>query len=388
MTSDKQAIFLLWLAGNCLRLTILAVPPVLTLIQSDLKLTGTQIGILTGLPVVLFGLAALPGSLLIARFGALATLLTGILLAAVGGAMRGFAPNIWFLYAMTIVMGAGVAIMQPALPPLVRQWLPGRINFGSAVFTNGLLVGEILPVALTLPFLMPLFGMEWRGGLAIWSLPMVVIAAIIFWSAPRAAADASKAPPRWWPDWSDTLMWRLGLLMSGANSTYFGVNTFLPGYLAHVGRADLIAVALTALNVGQIPVSFLLLLFAKQTERRIWPFIGFGVITLASLLGLVLTASWLSVVFATFLGFSAAGVLALSLALPAILSAQADIGRMAAAMFTIGYGLAVVLTVLGGALWDLTADARFAFLPIAVGALPLVLLAPSIRHVLMSRNGG
>jgi CP family cyanate transporter-like MFS transporter len=130
------------------------------------------------------------------------------------------------------------------------------------------------------------------------------------------------------------------------------------------------------------------LLFAKQTERRIWPFIGFGVITLASLLGLVLTASWLSVMFATFLGFSAAGVLALSLALPAILSAPADIGRMAAAMFTIGYGLAVVLTVLGGALWDLSADARFAFLPIAVGALPLVLLAPSIRHVLMSRNGG
>ena len=387
MAQDTRPILLLWLAGNALRLTILAVPPVLPLIQSDLNLTGTQIGILTGLPVILFGVAALPGSVLIARFGALAALVAGILIAAAGGALRGFSSNVWFLYGATAIMGAGVAIMQPALPPLVRQWLPRRINFGSAVFTNGLLVGEILPVALTLPLFMPLLGLDWRGGLAIWSIPMVAVAAIVWWYAPPPARTENAVPARWWPDWSDTLLWRLGLLMSGANSTYFGVNTFLPGYLTFADRADLISVTLTALNVGQIPASILLLAFARQTERRIWPFIGFGVITLASLLGLALTASWLSVVFAALLGFAAAGVLALTLALPALLSKQADIGRMAAAMFTIGYGLAVVLTVLGGALWDVTADARFAFLPVALGALPLVLLSPSIRHLLKSRNG-
>jgi hypothetical protein len=30
-------------------------------------------------------------------------------------------------------------------------------------------------------------------------------------------------------------------------------------------------------------------------------------------------------------------------------------------------------------LWDLTGDVRFAFLPMALGALPLLLLAPSLR---------
>ena len=68
------AVGLLWLAGVGLRLTILAVPPVITLMQADLHLSGTQIGILSGLPVILFATAALPGSLLIARFGALPTL--------------------------------------------------------------------------------------------------------------------------------------------------------------------------------------------------------------------------------------------------------------------------------------------------------------------------
>src|SRR3954463_15473169 len=58
------AVSLLWLAGVGLRLTILAVPPVISLIQADLQLSGTEVGILTGLPIVLFGVAALPGSLL------------------------------------------------------------------------------------------------------------------------------------------------------------------------------------------------------------------------------------------------------------------------------------------------------------------------------------
>ncbi|MGA7490597.1 MAG: MFS transporter, partial [Xanthobacteraceae bacterium] len=36
------AIGLLWLAGASLRLTVLAVPPVIALIQADLDLSGTE----------------------------------------------------------------------------------------------------------------------------------------------------------------------------------------------------------------------------------------------------------------------------------------------------------------------------------------------------------
>src|ERR1700759_1557786 len=111
-------VFLLWLAGNGLRITILSVPPVIPLIRSDLGMSETQVGILTGLPPVLFACTAVLGSLLIARFGALATLLTGLLATAAGSALRGAAPEMLTLYAATIVTGFGVAIMHPSLPPL------------------------------------------------------------------------------------------------------------------------------------------------------------------------------------------------------------------------------------------------------------------------------
>src|SRR5205823_14225110 len=124
MWDSWVVIGLLWLAGAGLRLTVLAVPPVILLIAADLNLSGTEIGVLSGLPVILFGVAALPGSLLIARFGALRTLVAGLLVAGVASGLRGVMPNVLVLYAATIVMSAGIAIMQPALPPLVQEWMP------------------------------------------------------------------------------------------------------------------------------------------------------------------------------------------------------------------------------------------------------------------------
>src|ERR1700730_1120428 len=94
---------LLWLAGNGLRITILAVPPVVPLIHADLHMSETEVGILSSLPQVLFACAAVPGSLLNARFGALATLICGLLATALGSALRGAAPDVALLFAATIL---------------------------------------------------------------------------------------------------------------------------------------------------------------------------------------------------------------------------------------------------------------------------------------------
>ena len=41
---------LLWTCGASLRLTVWALPPVITIIQQDLHLSGTEIGLLYGIP--------------------------------------------------------------------------------------------------------------------------------------------------------------------------------------------------------------------------------------------------------------------------------------------------------------------------------------------------
>ena len=372
---------LLWLAGVGLRLSILAVPPAILSIQSDLRLSGTEVGVLSGLPLILFAIAALPGSLLIARFGALATLASGLLIAGVASGLRGAVLDVLVFYAATVVMSVGIAIMQPALPPLVRRWLPRHVSFGTAVFTNGLLVGETLPVMLTIPLVLPLVEGSWRWALAIWGLPLVLIAILTVALAParKEVADVPATVLSWWPDWRNKLIWQVGILLGSVNSVYFCSNAFLPGHLTAAGRPDLISAALTALNFGQLPASFALLVVADRLVRRAWPFIVCGGLMLLCLAGIVMTASPWTVAYAGALGFLGAGVFTLALALPPLLSAPADLARVSAAIFAICYSEALLVSVLSGAAWDLGASPRFAFLPMALSALPLLFLPPFIR---------
>jgi CP family cyanate transporter-like MFS transporter len=157
---------------------------------------------------------------------------------------------------------------------------------------------------------------------------------------------------------------------------YFGSNTFLPDYLTVHGRPDLISAALTALNFGQLPASFLLLAMASRLQLRVWPFVAFGLGCVVSIIGIVSTASAWTVVWAAVLGFAAAGVFVLVLALPPLLRAAADVAWISAAMMTVSYTLAMTIAVASGAAWDLSGIPAAAFAPIAACALlPLIIPA-------------
>jgi len=376
-----NSLLLLWLAGIALRLTILAVPPVITLIHDELNLSATEIGILTGLPSMLFALAAVPGSLLIARLGINAALVVGLALTAIGGALRGALPDVMWLYATTIVMGAGVAIMQVTMPPSVRAWVPDRIGFATAVYTNGLLLGEILPILLMFPLVLPVAGGSWQWAFVIWSVPVAIIAVIVLMRAPTSAIDRSAPQRRWWPDWRNALVWRLGLMLGTINATYFATNAFVPDYLRSTGQSEWIRATLSGLNVGQLPASFLLLAFAGYLERKAWPYIACGLLCVVATVGIVFgTGAWVAAA-ATLQGFAASAILILALALPPLLSRPDDVHRVTAAMFTISYTCAVIVPVISGLAWDLTGIAKTAFLPIALCGILLVILAPAINHV-------
>jgi CP family cyanate transporter-like MFS transporter len=372
---------LLWLAGAGLRLTVLAVPPVLPFIHADLQLSETQVGILTGLPSLLFALAAVPGSLLIARVGAVAALAIGLLLDGVASGLRGAAPSANWLYAATIAMAAGIAIAQPAMPPIVRAWLPQRIGLATAVYTNGFLMGATAAAALSLPLVLPLVGGSWRLGFAVWAVPVVVTAVLVPVLAPRGerpAASAAVTIARWWPDWRSPLLWRLGLLFGSNNSIYFTTNAFLSDYLNAHGAADLIGPALTALNVGQIPVSFALIAAAGRLERRLWPYVASGLGVLAGLAGVVFASGAFIIAAAALIGLSLTLTFVLILALPPVLSAPGDVHRLAAGMFTISYSTAVLVPTASGLLWDATGMPGAAFAPVALCAVLLAALAPTL----------
>ncbi len=368
----------LWLAGIDLRLTLLAIPPVLPLIRQDLHLDESRVAALSTLPVLILGLGAVPGSLLIARVGARRALILGLLIIGLGSALRGQGGSTPSLFAFTFVMGLGIAISQPTFAALVSQWFPSSIARVTGIWSNGLLVGEMLAASLTLPVVLPLVGGSWSASLVLWSVPVVGTALLLWGTTAHDSDEARYWRGSGWPDWRNVRVWQLGLLQSGASLTYFGANTFIPDFLHEIGQPDLVGLALATLNTAQIPASLAIGLIPWRVLSRPAASVAAGSATLLALAAILSRQPALIVAGAATLGFVGAYILVLSFTLPALLAGPRDVSRLSSGSFTVGYTIAFVATVAGGALWDATHLSALAFLPVLLGASVVVALGPRL----------
>ncbi len=383
---------LLWLAGLAMRMTLLVVPPVIPLIHEDLHMSETQIGLLIGLPLALFAIAAVPGSLLVARGGAKLAVMLGMAITALAGGLRGAAVDVWTLYAAVIATGFGIAIMQPGMPTLLREWLPNRVGLGTVVYSNGMVMGAILPPVLTIPLVLPLVGGSWRFNFFVWAVPAIFISIVFFLMSPkeecRSGASSAVDGGLWWPDWRNPLIWLLGLTFGCNNSPFFAANAFLGDYLASRGQADWLGPALASLNGAQLVALVLLFVVSARLQRRAWPFLVFGPLMFAGFLGLILIKSPLGIVLSTGLvGISTVMTMTPILALPPLLAAPADVARTAAGMLTISYTCAIIIPTLCGALWDATGKPWIVFVPLCVCALALAVLGTIVSRRRPANSG-
>ncbi len=379
------ALGLLWLAGINLRITTLAVPPLIPLIHQDLDLSEKAVGALGGLPVLMFAGGALFGSLLLARTGAVRALIAGLALTGVAGALRGLGPDVLVLFAMTGIMGLGIAIMQPAMPTFTGHWFRNHVGLATAAYVNGLLVGEIIGAALTTPLALPLAGGSWGGALAIWSLPLFANILLLVWALKLGLVTGpglkgAHEAARWWPNWRDGGMIRCGLILGCAASIYFTSNAFLPDFLYATKRPHLVDASLIALNTGQLPASFLLLGLGDRLAGRAWPLVSVGLLGAAGAGGLTLAASDGGIIFwSGVVGFVGAFILILTLALPPLLAAQDDVHHFSAGVFVIGYFIAFVTPIVSGALWDAIHIPAMAFAPVGAAGIALAVLATTLH---------
>ncbi len=373
----------LWLAGVAMRMTILAMPPVIPLVHAELHMSETQVGLLVGLPLLLFAVAAIPGSLMIARIGPLRAVVAGMLIAAFAGAARAGAIDVWTLYAASLVTGFGVAIMQPSMPVLVREWTPSRVALATLAYTSGMMMGATFPPLLTLSTILPHVGGSWRLNLVVWAVPALLIVPLFLILSPKDAAGgaARRTNTSWWPDFRDPLVWLLGLTFGANNSPYFAINAFLGDYVAGKGRADLLSPTLSWLNGSQLVALVLLFVVSGRLQRRAWPFLIFGPILLVSMLAIILAPTGLAIIAAAaFIGFGTAMTFTPVMTLVPILAKPADVARTAAGMLTIAYACAIAIPTLCGALWDLTGKPWMAFVPLCLCAAALTVLGTIVTR--------
>jgi len=175
------------IVGINIRSVILAVPPVLPLIQHDLNLSYTASGLLTALPILIMGATAWSSGLLVEKIGGRRAVTWGLLLLGLGTIMRGLWTTVFSLYLFTVLLSLGIALTQTTVPVLIRRWFPSHIGLVTALFTDGLIIGETIGAGATVPLMMRFLGNDaWPATFIFWGIPLVVLLAIWLWLAPPA----------------------------------------------------------------------------------------------------------------------------------------------------------------------------------------------------------
>ena len=374
---------LLVLVGYNIRAVVLAVPPVLPLIQHDLALTYALAGLLTALPVLMLGSVAWLSGLLVERIGPRTCVTLGLVLLAAGTLLRAFWPNTLALFLFTVVLSLGIVMAQTAAPVLTRLWFPAQIGMVAALFTDGLIIGESAGAGLTVPFMQRFLGPDnWAGTFIFWGVPIVLLLLLWLWLAPaapalhRRAAEQTETPleevggekrPR-----VNSL--HLGVMLGAGSLIYFGMNGWIASYNLALHRESWTPLALVVLNAAQLPASLALTFVAQRLAGSRWPFIGAGIVCGLSILGWFATPAPFEVLWAALLGASSALVFTLGIALPPLLARPGEVGRLTGITVSLTYAVAFVGPFLGGALWDLFALPLVAFVPVIGASLILIVL--------------
>lgn len=371
----------LWLVGWTLRVPILAAPPLATRIADSFGLGEAAVGALTMLPVVMVAFGALPAAWIIARFGLRAAIVTGLLVMAAASVARGQVPSASSLFLASAVMGLGVAMFQTALPAATRVWTPTHVALGSAVYLNGMMLGELSGAGLTLPVVLPLAGGDWRFALVLWSVPILLIALLVaLMRPPKEQSDTGSAglpglcKDASLPKWNDLRVWQYGLLLASSVVAFFVVNAYSGSILQSRGEYEAAEEFHFAYNATPLLASFAVLMAPRWVGSR-GPIAVSALFAALGLAGFAFLDGWASWVSALVAGFAATVELILLVSLPPAIAKGIAVTRLSAGMTLIGFSTAFLLTLLGGWLADSTDWIEMALTPslifmiVALGAL-------------------
>jgi CP family cyanate transporter-like MFS transporter len=281
-----------------LRSPLTAVPPVLAMIRADLGMSGSIAGLLTGIPVLCFGVLTPLASLLIARSGvarAIALTLGG---ATLGLCLRPFGATATLL-AGTLLIGATLTIGNIVSLMVIAQDFSHRMGLVTGIYTAALNIGTMLTAALTAP-LAALIG--WRYALASWS--DLAVLAMLLWlavfalrrteripSATQAAPLHNGAPCRV----RRAIAWLLAIAFAAHLFLYYSVTAWLPTYLIETDgfRATQAGFVAAAFQVLALLGSFGVPLLARRFSlgAMLVAMGGFWLLTLAAML--LAPAHWL-----------------------------------------------------------------------------------------------
>lgn len=137
------------LAAN-LRPALTSVAPLIGQIRIDTGISNGVAGLLTGLPLLAFGLLSSIAPRLARRFGMERVLLASMLVLAAGILLRS-AGAIAMLFLGTAILGAAIALGNVLLPALVKHEFPERAGLMTSVYVTAMGISAAIATGASFP---------------------------------------------------------------------------------------------------------------------------------------------------------------------------------------------------------------------------------------------
>jgi CP family cyanate transporter-like MFS transporter len=332
-----------WLMGFALQSPMNCVPPMLHIITEELQLSYAQSGLIFSIAFLIVAAIAIPGGALADRIGIRKAAGIGMIVIIVGSFLRGTAIDFWTLLAFTCLYGAGIGLVLPNLPKLVRGWFPPqRVGLATGLYAAGIMSGIALSTAITLPVVFPITN-TFRGVFYIWSIPAVV-AAILWWivvkeptPGRRQSEPTSEVKRSSYRVWTNGALWLVAMLfffVNYVNSSWLG---WAPQWLMAKGAPPALAAFMTSVvSWVSLPLAFVVPWVSDRFGTRkhfLWPPFALIALVLVCFMYSSLALDWaIAVVF----GLAAGAQLPLVLAfLPDLVPAE-GVGRASGMAMSIG----------------------------------------------------
>lgn len=358
-----------------LRPIMAAMGPLFPLLQRDAQLNATQLSLLTTLPVIMMGLAALAGPLLLRRLGEVRGIAAGLVLLALASIARGFDQSATMLIISALVAGSGIGLIQALMPAQIKRHFGAKAGTLMALFTTGIMAGAAIAAASVAP-------LANAQGLALTlAIPVVpAIIALLLWLtishgiAPIQSNQPARAA-------RSTRAWLLMIFFGIGTGAYTLVLAWLPPfYMQHGWQPEQSGYVLGALTLTEVAAGFVLsaLIHRFRDRRRpllvVLTLILLGLISLLTLGG---AQAWLPTLL---LGLGIGALFPLSLI---VTLDHANTPEEAGALLSFvqggGYLLAALMPLIAGIVRDRAASLDSAWVMMSVGIVLLLVMAQRFK---------
>ncbi|MBB3087013.1 MFS transporter [Geodermatophilus sabuli] len=347
------------LVALCLRAPFAAVGPLLGELSDELTVSTSALAVLTSLPLVCFGLLSPAVPAIAARLGVHRAVLAGSVALAVGVVLR--LAGTWGLFAGTVLLSGGIAVVNVLLPAAVRAEYGPR----SAPVLGATTASMALSASLGAGLAQPLATLSGGAvtGLALW---LVLVLAATAGMAVLAARRRQPADP---PGARLSVVAVLRDRVAIAVTVFFGLQS-LAFYAMLTWLADVLEddAGVSPVGAGALVAAAAVLgapcalvvppLAARRASQVPWV-VGSSIPTAIGIAGLLLAPGAAPVVWTVLYGLGTG--LCFPLAMTLILVRTRDVaqtGRLSAAAQSAGYLLAATGPLAVGLLHDATGGWR------------------------------